>query len=239
MNSVTGTFESGGSTAAGSGVPFADVIADAAPGVVTETVEVGACGDGTRRAPGRPRSARADEAIVEAVLDLLADGTSLDALSMEAVAYRAGVGKATIYRRWPNKEALVIDALRELKGPLPTIAGESIRDDLLTLLRPLATVRTTRAGRVMRCMMSELQRNPDFDRLYHELSEPRRQLMRAVLHRGMASGELRADLDVTATMAMLVGPLISQSMLNWYPGLDIAAMPEKIVDSLLPGLLAR
>src|SRR5215468_364049 len=95
----------------------------------TEAVQA----DQDRKAPGRPRSARADEAIIEAVLDLLAEGSSLEALSIEAVAARAGVGKATIYRRWPNKEALVIDAIGELKGALPVLSGESIREDLLAL----------------------------------------------------------------------------------------------------------
>src|SRR5687768_10175832 len=92
--------------------------------------------DPDRKAPGRPRSARADEAIIEAVLALLADGVSADQLSIEAVAARAGVGKATIYRRWSNKEALLVDAVASLKGPLPELAGVSVREDLLTLLRP-------------------------------------------------------------------------------------------------------
>ena len=66
--------------------------------------------DQERKAPGRPRSAKADEAIIEALLDLLADGTPAEAISIESVAAKAGVGKATIYRRWANKEALLVDA---------------------------------------------------------------------------------------------------------------------------------
>src|SRR5262249_5933040 len=62
-----------------------------------------------RKGPGRPRSPRADEAIIDAVLDLLAEGTTAEALAIETIAARAGVGKATIYRRWPNKEALLVD----------------------------------------------------------------------------------------------------------------------------------
>ena len=92
--------------------------------------------DEARRAPGRPRSARADEAIIEAVLDLLADGTTVEALSIEAVAARAGVGKATIYRRWPNKESLLVDAIACAQGPLPELTGESVRDDLLDAAAP-------------------------------------------------------------------------------------------------------
>ena len=80
--------------------------------MVMTTTTGSAQADQERKAPGRPRSARADEAIIEAVLDLLAEGTPFDALSIEAVAARAGVGKATIYRRWSNKEALLFDAVR-------------------------------------------------------------------------------------------------------------------------------
>src|SRR5688572_25412027 len=88
----------------------------------------------TARPPGRPRSARADEAILEAVLDLLQEGVAVDALSIEAVAARAGVGKATIYRRWENKERLLLDAVRRLKGDPPRPPGKSVRDDLVMLL---------------------------------------------------------------------------------------------------------
>src|SRR6059058_3780324 len=92
--------------------------------------------DQERKAPGRPRSARADEAIIDAVLDLLADGTPAETLSIEAVAARAGVGKATIYRRWSNKESLIVDAVATVKGELPKLAGESLRDDLVAVLHP-------------------------------------------------------------------------------------------------------
>ena len=89
------------------------------------------------RSPGRPRSVRADEAIIEATLDLLAEGMSVDVLSIEAIAARAGVGKATIYRRWTGKDALLHDALATSKAPAPLPAGESVRDDLVLLLVPV------------------------------------------------------------------------------------------------------
>src|SRR6185437_2476239 len=65
----------------------------------------------TRR-PGRPRSEQVEDAILDAVISLLGQGTSYDALSMELIASKAGVGKAAIYRRWANKEALVLATLR-------------------------------------------------------------------------------------------------------------------------------
>ena len=67
----------------------------------------------TARPPGRPRSERAARAIIDATIDLLAEEGGVAGVSIEAVAARAGVGKTTIYRRWPNKEALIIDALAE------------------------------------------------------------------------------------------------------------------------------
>src|SRR5690242_3897693 len=109
--------------------------------------------DQDRKAPGRPRSARVDEAIIEAVLELLAEGVPVEALSIEAVAARAGVGKATIYRRWANKDALLVDAVAALKGPLPELAGESLRDDLVTLLRPVGRNAPTRAATVLPCLI--------------------------------------------------------------------------------------
>jgi AcrR family transcriptional regulator len=191
-----------------------------------------------RRAPGRPRSARADEAIIEAVLDLLAEGSTIEALSIEAVANRAGVGKATIYRRWPNKETLVIDAIGELKGAMPEVSGVSVRDDLLALLRPMATASDTRAGRIIPCLIPEIQRNKELYTRYQRIVEPRRAMMRQVVRDGMASGQLRADLDVEVVVGLLVAPMIVQTVLKLQPDLDVHKLPEQIVDALLPGMLA-
>src|SRR5919108_1899012 len=96
-----------------------------------------AAGDAGGRAPGRPRSERAEKAILEATLDLLAEESGVAGVSMEAVAARAGVGKTTIYRRWPNKEALIVQALASMKAPLPEPAGVSVREDLLAIARAL------------------------------------------------------------------------------------------------------
>ncbi len=194
--------------------------------------------DADRRAPGRPRSIRADEAIVEAALDLLAEGTTLEAMSIESIATRAGVGKATIYRRWPNKETLLADAVAALKGPLPELDGVSVRDDLLKLLRSIGAARASRAGRIIPCLIPELARNEELARRYHTLTEPRRELMRSVLRRGVDSGELRSDLDIDMMCAIMVGPMVSQSVLNWQPGVDLTKLPEQIVNTLFPGMQA-
>jgi AcrR family transcriptional regulator len=194
--------------------------------------------DPDRKGPGRPRSARADEAILTAVLQLLADGTTAEALSIEAVAARAGVGKATIYRRWPNKDALLLDAVAALKGPIAEIGGESVREDLITLLRPVGQPTTPQAANVFPCLISEMQRSPELSRVFQKIMEPRRERMREVLRRGIASGELRPDLDIEVTMAMLTGPMVSQSIFGWNPQLDREKLPTQLVDAIWPAIAA-
>src|SRR5580692_10743847 len=93
-------------------------------------------GTGPRR-PGRPRSERADRAIIEATLSLLAESGAAG-LCIEKVAARAGVGKSTIYRRWPGKEDLLLHAMASLKVPLPEPRGRSVREDLKAVLGAMA-----------------------------------------------------------------------------------------------------
>ncbi|MET8234444.1 TetR/AcrR family transcriptional regulator [Micromonospora sp. NPDC005298] len=191
------------------------------------------------RSPGRPRSVRADEAIIEAALDLLAEGSTIEALSIEAIAARAGVGKATIYRRWAGKEALLLDALRRLKGIMAQPEGHSVRDDLVLLVGAIGRNVDPRASKIMPCLVPEVNRSPDHFRLYQNIIAPRRQLMREVLRRGIDEGVLRADIDVEVTMALLSGPMLIQRVLQWNPELDERTLPERVVDTVLAGIQAR
>ncbi|MEU5933388.1 TetR/AcrR family transcriptional regulator [Micromonospora sp. NPDC047187] len=191
------------------------------------------------RSPGRPRSIRADEAIIEATLDLLAEGSTIEALSIEAIATRAGVGKATIYRRWAGKDALLLDALRRLKGVLAQPAGHSVRDDLVLLVGAIGKNVDPRAAKIMPCLAPAVNRSADQFQLYQNIISPRRQLMREVLRRGMDEGVLRADIDVEVTMALLTGPMLIQRVLQWNPDLDEQSLPERVVDAVLEGIQAR
>ncbi|MFF0316007.1 TetR/AcrR family transcriptional regulator [Micromonospora sp. NPDC005252] len=194
---------------------------------------------GAPRSPGRPRSIRADEAIIEATLDLLAEGSTVEALSIEAIATRAGVGKATIYRRWAGKDALLLDALRRLKGIMPQPAGHSVRDDLLLLVGAVGQNVDPRAAKIMPCLVPAVNRSPDQYQLYQTIIEPRRQLMREVLRRGIDEGLLRPDIDVEVTMALLTGPMLIQRVLQWNPELDERNLPTQVVDGVLDGIRAR
>jgi AcrR family transcriptional regulator len=192
--------------------------------------------DQDRKAPGRPRSARADEAIIDAVLDLLAEGTSADTISIEAVAARAGVGKATIYRRWPNKEALIVDAVISMKGAVPQVRGESVRDDLIVLLSRMAQHQDNRAAKIMSCLLPEIRRSSSMHGCYQDVVEPRRQVMREVLQRGVRTGELRPDLDVEFALTLLSGPVLVQALLRWNPVVDAEGFAARVVDAVFAGI---
>lgn len=202
---------------------------------VMTTASVDAGTDQDRKAPGRPRNARADEAIIDAVLALLIGGQAADSLSMEAVAAKAGVGKATIYRRWPNKEALLIDAVAAMKGPLPEPAGISVRDDLVMLIAAMRNKRSEQYGRATACLLPELIRSPGMHEVHQAVIERRRNVMRRVLRRGVETGELRADLDIELTLLMLSGPALAQNVFRWSPHVPDEGFAEALVDAILRG----
>ncbi|MEO3871392.1 TetR/AcrR family transcriptional regulator [Nonomuraea sp. B12E4] len=192
---------------------------------------------GTARPAGRPRSEKAERAIIEATLDLIGEGMGVSDLSIEAIASRAGVGKTTIYRRWSNKEDLVVDALATLKAPMPRLSGTSVRDDLISLLDAMrAESGQPRSRCVMNIAMSEADRYPRLmERFMKRAVEPRREAMRAVIERGVASGELRADLDVEMGMALLSGAMIWHT--KWGPEGELPAdLAERVVDAALSGM---
>ncbi|GAA1613873.1 TetR/AcrR family transcriptional regulator [Actinoplanes couchii] len=172
------------------------------------------------------------------MLGLLSDGQSAAAISIEAVAAKAGVGKATIYRRWPNKETLIIDAVRSMKGPLPELAGLSVREDLIALIKAHRTPRAERFSKVTACLLPEMQRDTELARMYQAYVEPRREVTRQVLRRGIETGELRADLDVELTQLMLSAPGMIQSMLRMTSSVPAEDFPEALVDAILRGAAA-
>jgi AcrR family transcriptional regulator len=162
--------------------------------------------DETRK-PGRPRDARADRAILEATLDLVGE-TVLAGLTVDAVAARAGVSKATIYRRWDSKEALVLAAWHECGAQLPAPDTGSLRGDLEQLCGAIRDgIGTGVMKHVFPQMLAAARINKelgeDFDRFLHD----RRRPMREVLRRARERGELAPDADLELIHDLLVGPI--------------------------------
>jgi AcrR family transcriptional regulator len=165
---------------------------------------------GPARARGRPRSEPARQAILAAAADLLLT-RGLAAVSMDAVAARAGVSKATIYRWWPTKETLALDALYEQlsePSPEPPDTG-TLRGDLLALLLGwIERVGDRPFGRVIGALITEAATDPVFGKLYRErYVEPRRAQARTIFARAMGRDEIVVGTDVEAAIDLLYGAL--------------------------------
>lgn len=199
------------------------------------TTAAAAAADPDKRAPGRPRSARSEQAIIDAVLEMIAGGDALETISIESIAARAGVGKATIYRRWASRDQVVIDAVASMKLPIPEVAGESVRADLITLMSQIGQSNGARSGKVMTCILPQIARNPELHEWYQQVIEPRRAVTRAVLRRGVETGELRDDLDVEVVVLVLTAPMILQRTMRWNPALDGPDLAERVVAAVLTG----
>jgi AcrR family transcriptional regulator len=189
------------------------------------------------RRPGRPRSERANQAILSAALDLFAD-CGPDALCIEQVAARAGVGKATIYRRWPGKEDMLLDAISTLRTQLPEPQGRSVRADLIALLNAICRDATDRRrARLFALLQGEGSRYPRLmDTYIQTVVQPRRDMVRSVLRRGVATGELREETDIEAASFLLDGAVLASM---YGPGPVDARYARRVVEELLRGLAAR
>jgi AcrR family transcriptional regulator len=166
----------------------------------------------TRR--GRPRSERARRAILSAAADLLLDNGAAH-MSMGAVAERAGVSKATIYRWWPSKQMLALEALLDwtvVDGPEPDTG--TLRGDLLALLLPwVREIGARPYGRVIAALVGEAQADEQFAAAYRtHFIEQRRAPLRAAFERAVARGEVSAALDVEAAIDLIYGPVYHRAL---------------------------
>lgn len=188
-------------------------------------------------ARGRPRSEKARKAILEAAAELLL-GRGLGAVSMDAVAERAGVSKATIYRWWPTKETLALDALYTrwaAAAPVPGDTG-SVSGDLVELLQPwVELVRTGPYARVIAALLTKAGTDPVFAEQYRRhVVEPRRDQARQILERAVVRGELPADLDLEVALDLIYGPLYHR-LLQGHAPLDDAFV-RTVVNLVLAGI---
>ena len=187
--------------------------------------------------PGRPRSEKARAAILAATTDLLL-AHGLAAVSMDTVAERAGVSKATIYRWWPSKELLALDALYEESAasqPRRPDTG-TLRGDLLALLQPWARLVTGRPyGRLIAALVTRAQTDPAFGQQYRaRFVQPRRDEARAILRRAIGRGEIPAGTRTEVALDLLYGPLYHR-LLHGHAPLDDEFVAD-VVDTTLAGL---
>jgi AcrR family transcriptional regulator len=199
-----------------------------------EGATAGAAGPQRR---GRPRSEKAKAAILEAAAELLL-ARGLSGVSMDAVAEQAGVSKATIYRWWPTKEALALDALYTewaAAAPSPRNTG-SLRGDLLALLRPWVRLASSRPyGRVIGALVTHARTDPAFGRIYlSRFLEPRREQGRAIFRRAIERGDLPPDAKIEVALDMVYGPLYHRLLHGHAPLSD--SFVRDVVDIAIGGL---
>ncbi|MET0152601.1 MAG: TetR/AcrR family transcriptional regulator [Candidatus Binatia bacterium] len=192
----------------------------------------------TRRARGRPRSAKARSAILRAARDLLAEGGPA-AVTMEGVAARAGVGKPTVYRWWPDRHAVAMAAL--IEGEAPQAPGRAPRSAIRALgqqLRTIAERFATPTGRHVATMIAASDLETEFSKAFrNHFVLARRAEGRALLEQAIRDGEVRADLDVEVALDLLYGALFFRLLMGHAP-LDESFMDE-VLRHALRGLRRR
>lgn len=190
-----------------------------------------------QRRPGRPRSVQADQAILEAALELIADD-GLQGMSLEGVAARAGVSKTTIYRRWPNKDALALEALRRIKRPVESFDTGNFRADLTQFLGSLrAVLDEPLIQRVTFRLLGEIAGRREWAHQYfHDVMLDNFVGMQGMIERARARGELRADVDMLLVMNLIGGPLFYYFVVSLFLPNQGPFPVEQFVDLLWEGL---
>jgi AcrR family transcriptional regulator len=201
---------------------------------VTVTSNTPIPGDPVRR--GRPRNESCSAAILSATLELVAE-VGIAGLTMDAVAVRAGVGKATIYRRWSSKEALMLDAWMSCVTTPAVPDTGSLQADVVELFHRLDQPLTDEAlQRVYPQMIAAAKVNPEVAEAYHAFLAERRRPMRMVLERAMARGELDAGTDVELVSDLLIAPVVYRWLVT--DGVVDDEIIASVVDTVLAGLHA-
>jgi AcrR family transcriptional regulator len=182
---------------------------------------------------GRPRDAQAEQAILRATIALLSE-VGFNQLSIGAVAARAGVGKPTIYRRWPSKAELVLDAVERLAPPFPTADTGDPHTDLRQVVPELIVNLTS--SPVARATIALAGDAEMVGRLGQRYLRPRRAATADILHRAIAAGELRADIDVEMAIDLMVGASVYRWLVTAQPvDADTARrFVDAVWDSLRP-----
>jgi AcrR family transcriptional regulator len=189
------------------------------------------------RRPGRPRDARADVAILNATFFELAEN-GYAGLSMDKVAARAGVSKATIYRRWPSREALILDAWRAVD---PAEHSKPDTGDIRTDLELLcAEYERSFSGEIVSMlpqMVAAVQQSPQLAELFTHFVDEHMRPLYDVYQRALERGQLRPDVDVKLAATLLAGPIFFSLLFRReiLPAPDLRAT----IDYVLKGLLAE
>lgn len=179
----------------------------------------------TRREPGTTTAA-----ILGAALEL-GEELGFEGLTVEGISARSGIAKTTIYRRWPNVGAIVMDAfLAEVTRLAPIQTRATARESLSASMRLLARAYRGRLGKILKSLLGRAQADENLrEAVRTRWVEPRRQVAREIVRKGMESGELRAGLDPDVVLDALYGPFYHRLLVPY----DNAPMSDAFIDTLV------
>jgi AcrR family transcriptional regulator len=181
------------------------------------------------------RTADRREAILQAATELVAEG-GLDGFSMDDVATRAGVGKATIYRNWRSRGELLVELCSATADQVPVPDNGNLRDDLIEMLGHLrAHLASPTGGPVIAALVEGAEHDPELRRLRAAASKRRREGIRTVIERSQARGEIDATVDSGLLAELLVAPLFYRRFVS--RGAVDSAFVSHVVDTVLRATL--
>lgn len=181
-----------------------------------------------------PRVIRSKQAVIEAALELLSE-RGVTATTVEAISERSGVAKTTIYRHWPGKPEVVLDAIRTLISPPDDPDTGSLRQDLYILTEGLArALGESRMAALIPSLIAAAERDAAFAALHRNFVAAQHQVVRDVCLRGVGRGELPAGTDVDEVVVLLAGPLFYRRSVT-HDRLD-AGFSQRVVDVVLDAL---
>lgn len=187
---------------------------------------------------GRPRDATADAAIVDATTELLAK-VGFAGLRVDDIANAAGVSKTTIYRRWPSKTILVVEALRAAKlEAIPVPDTGDVRADLIIVVTNLyKSLTASTLGRAIPGLVAEKAGDPELAKAIESVYALRRSMMTDVIARGVARGQVRPDADIPVLLDLMAAPAYYRFLIT---GEKLSrALAVRQVDAMMAGLRPR
>jgi AcrR family transcriptional regulator len=192
------------------------------------------------RKSGRPRSSQSHQAILQAALALFAQ-EGLAGLSMEAIAEQAGVGKTTIYRRWPSKEDVIKEALTQFREEQPLPDTGALRGDLLAVTQQAQDLfrRYPLMARLTAMLIAEIKARPEiYQAFYEKLIAPRRAQFHEMVERAKVRGEIRPELDSNFIVSLIFIALVYGDFLGELidPAAGQGDRAEAAVDVLMRGI---
>jgi AcrR family transcriptional regulator len=163
------------------------------------------------------RSRRAESAILEATIALLAE-LGFGGLTIDGIAARAGVGKATIYRHWSSKAEVALEAFRAFIPPLDDPDTGSFTEDVRSVIHQIVDgLSNSPLAGILPSLVEAAERDPEVERLFKEFGTTRRAVLRGIFTRAAQRGELRDDLDADVAIDLLVGPIFTRRLVSRVP----------------------